>query len=239
MKKNQTFTDPYYTYQIFFKSENFKKWHEENTISFKKYRENWEKRPAEQTPGEFPLNLNIEITTKCNLACTFCYHRELTKEQKIHMKFDLFKKIIDEAKKYKLPAVNLNGLGEPITHPQLVEMISYCRDSNIEDIMFHTNGTVMTEKLAKKLINAGLTQIIFSLDTTDKKIFEEMRVGANFEKVNNNVELFIKVRNQLGSKLPIVRTTMVLTDKTINQVKDFKKKWDKLSDSITAQDLVY
>ena len=96
------------------------------------------------------LNLNIEITTKCNLACTFCYHRELTEEQKIHMDFDLFKKIIDEAKIYKLPAINLNGLGEPVTHPRLVDMIKYCKDANIEDIMFHTNGTVMTEKLAKK-----------------------------------------------------------------------------------------
>ncbi len=239
MIKKNTFTDPYYTYQIFHKSNNFKKWNEENTVSFKNYRKNWENRPAKQDPGEFPLNLNIEITTKCNLACTFCYHRELTKEQKIHMNLDLFKKIIDEAKKYKLPAVNLNGLGEPITHPKLVEMIEYCRDSGIEDIMFHTNGTVMTEKLAKKLVRSGLTQIIFSLDTTDKKIFEEMRVGANFEKVNGNVERFISVRNSLKSKLPIVRTTMVLTDRTINQAEEFKKKWEKLSDSITAQDLVY
>ena len=122
---------------------------------------------------------------------------------------DMFKKIIDEAKKYNLPAVNLNGLGEPITHPKLVEMIEYCRDAGIEDIMFHTNGTVMTEKLAKKLINSGLTQIIFSLDTTDKKIYEEMRVGANFEKVNKNVERFIEIRNALKSKMPMVRTTMV------------------------------
>ena len=239
MTKTSTFTDPYYTYQIFHKSENFKKWNDENTISFKNYRRDWEKRPTEEDPGKFPLNLNIEITTKCNLACTFCYHRELTKEQKIHMEFDLFKKIIDEAKMYNLPAVNLNGLGEPITHPRLVDMIQYCKDSNIEDIMFHTNGTVMTEKLATKLIKAGLTQIIFSLDTTDKKIFEEMRVGANFEEVNSNVELFIKTRNAIGSKLPIVRTTMVLTDKTIKQAESFKKKWEKLSDSITAQDLVY
>ncbi len=239
MSKPNTFTDPYYTYQIFHKSENFKRWFEDNTISFKKYRKSWEDRPIHQNPGEFPLNLNIEITTKCNLACTFCYHRELNKEQKIHMNMDMFKKIIDEAKKYNLPAVNLNGLGEPITHPKLVEMIEYCRDAGIEDIMFHTNGTVMTEKLAKKLINSGLTQIIFSLDTTDKKIYEEMRVGANFEKVNKNVERFIEIRNALKSKMPMVRTTMVLTDKTINQVKDFKKKWEKLSDNISAQDLVY
>ena len=40
---------------------------------------------------------------------------------------DLFRKIIDEAKMYNLPAVNLNGLGEPITHPRLVDMIQYCK----------------------------------------------------------------------------------------------------------------
>ncbi len=239
MEKNKTFTDPFYTYQIFYESENFKKWKNENTVSFKDYRKNWEKRPNEENPGEFPLSLNIEITTKCNLACTFCYHRELTAEQKIHMKFDLFKKIIDEAKIYKLPSVNLNGLGEPITHPKLVDMIRYCKDSNIEDIMFHTNGTVMTEKFAKKIIEAGLTQIIFSLDTTDKKTYEEMRIGANFEEVNENVEKFIKVRNQMGSKLPIVKTVMVLTDKTVHHAPDFKKKWQEKSDSIAAQDLVY
>ena len=66
------------------------------------------------------------------------------------MDFDLFKTIIDEAKIYKLPAVNLNGLGEPVTHPRLVDMIKYCKDANIEDVMFHTNGTVMTKKFAKK-----------------------------------------------------------------------------------------
>ena len=98
---------------------------------------------------------------------------------------------------------------------------------------------ILRTKLAKKLIKAGLTQIIFSLDTTDKKTYEEMRVGANFEKVNANVERFIKVRNEMGSKLPIVKTVMVLTDKTVHHAEAFKKKWEKQSDSIAAQDLVY
>ena len=44
------------------------------------------------------------------------------------------------------------------------DMIQYCKNSGIEDIMFHTNGTVMTEKQAKGIINAGCTRLIFSLD---------------------------------------------------------------------------
>lgn len=238
-KEKNTFTDPYYTYYIVHKSEKFNEWYKKNTISFKEYRENWTKRPESSLKGEFPLSLNIEITTKCNLACTFCYHRELKNEQKIHMDLELFKKIIDEAKKYKLPAVNLNGLGEPITHPNLIEMIKYSKDAGIEDIMFHTNGTVMTEKQAKGIVEAGLTRLIFSLDSPNKQTYESMRVGANFEEVNNNVLKFIKVRDSLKSITPLVTVTMVLTDKTINEANEFKKKWEKHADHITAQDLVY
>jgi radical SAM protein with 4Fe4S-binding SPASM domain len=238
-KSEKTFTDPFYTYNIFHKSKNFDEWYKNNTITFKNYRKNWTEWPNKSHVDKFPLHLNIEITTICNLACTFCYHRELKPEEKKHMSFELFKKIIDEAKLFKLPAVNLNGLGESMTHPRLIDMIKYCKESGIEDIMFHTNGTVMTEKQAKGLVESGLTQIIFSLDTTDKKIFEEMRVGANFEEVNANVERFINIRNGLKSKLPIVRVTMVLTENTIGQAEDFKNKWKDKADHVTGQDLVY
>lgn len=239
MLKKNTFTDPYYTYYIVHKSKNFEEWYNNNTISFKEYRKNWTERPESSQKGEFPLSLNIEITTKCNLACTFCYHRELKEEQKIHMDMSLFKKIIDEAKNFNLPAVNLNGLGEPITHPKLIEMIRYCRDAGIEDIMFHTNGTVMTEKQAKGIIEAGCTRLIFSLDSPNKETYESMRIGASFEEVNANVIKFLKIRNDLKSKTPLVTVTMVLTDKTVNETNEFKKKWRDHADHITAQDLVY
>ena len=238
-KPASTFTDPFYTYNIFYKSKNFNEWEKNNTISFKNYRKNWTDWPNNSHVDKFPLHLNIEITTICNLACTFCYHSDLKPEEKKHMSFDLFKKIIDEAKLFKLPSVNLNGLGESMTHPRLIDMIKYCKESGIEDIMFHTNGTVMTEKQAKGIVEAGLTQIIFSLDTTNKKNYEEMRVGANFEEVNANVEKFINIRNNLKSKLPVVRVTMVLTASTIDQVQDFKSKWKDKADHITGQDLIY
>jgi MoaA/NifB/PqqE/SkfB family radical SAM enzyme len=183
--------------------------------------------------------LNIEVTRKCNLECTFCWHGELKEEDKFHMSFELFKKIIDEATLYHMPAVNLNGLGEPMMHPRLIEMIEYCRDAGIEDIMFHTNGTIMPNDRAENLIKSGLTQIIFSLDTPDKDLYESMRIKANFDKVNSNVNKFISIRNKLGLDVPYVRVTMVLTDKTVDQVPEFNKKWKDSVDLVTVQDLLF
>ena len=145
------------------------------------------------------------------------------KSEKYHMDMNLFKKIIEEVTQYGMPAVNLNGLGEPILHPNLIEMIEHCKQSGIKDIMFHTNGTLMSEKRAKAMVKSGLTQIIFSLDSPDKETYEKMRVNAKFEKVMSNVERFVSIRNKLKSKLPLVRVTMVLTDKTKIRSKNLMK----------------
>ena len=237
--KIETITNAFYAFDLLHKSDAYKEWHKNNTERFIEYRNEWIRRPEHSDPSDFPLALNVEITRKCNLECTFCWHRELDEQEKYHMSFDLFKKIINEAAAYKMPAVNLNGLGEPMLHPHIVEMIAYCKKSGIEDIMFHTNGTIMTERRAEELIKSGLTQIIFSLDTTDKETYESMRINANFEKVNRNVERMIEVRNRMNSQTPYIRVTMVLTDKTIDQVEQFNEKWKDKVDLVTVQDLLF
>ena len=109
----------------------------------------------------------------------------------------------------------------------------------VQDIMFHTNGTKLSDKRIKDLITSGLTQIIFSLDTPDKNTYEKVRIGAKFDKVNSNVEQFIKIKKEMKSILPLVRVTMVLTDETIHQVDQFKKKWEGKADHITTQELLF
>ena len=115
-KKISTYTNPLYTLGVLHKSENFKKWYADNTISFKNIDLTRTDRPTNSKFGDFPLSLNVEITTKCNLACTFCWHSSLKEDEKIHLEFEDFKKIIDEASSFKIPSINLNGLGEPQLH---------------------------------------------------------------------------------------------------------------------------
>ena len=72
------------------------------------------------------------------------------------MKLDTFKKIIDEGtKKGGLKAINLNNFGEE-NNKNIIEMIEYAKSKGVIDIMLHTNGTVMTEELAERIIKSGL-----------------------------------------------------------------------------------
>lgn len=231
--------NPYYTYGMLYLSPNFHQWEASKGARYRAYRVGWAQRAATRDPGDFPLNLNIEVTTRCNLACTFCTQPSLTKEQLGNMPWELYTQVIDEGAHYHVPAANLNGLGEPLLLRRLPEMIAYAKQHGLIDVMFHTNGTVMTEPLARALIDADLDRIIFSVDSPDKATYEAMRLHAQWERVVTNVRLFAEMRTRLGRTTPIIRTTMVVTDKTAHQVKDFVKLWEPVADQITLQDLTW
>lgn len=231
--------NPYYTYGILYLSPNFRAWEASKGADYRQYRLGWAERAAKLDHGEVPLNLNMEVTSRCNLACTFCTQPSLTNEQLGDMPWELYAKVIDEGAHYRVPAANLNGLGEPMLLRRLPEMIAYAKQRGYLDVMFHTNGTVMTEPLARALLDANLDRIIFSVDSPDKATYEAMRIRSNWDKVVANVRLFAELRNRLGRTTPIIRTTMVVTEKTGHQVTDFLALWKPLADQITLQDLTW
>ena len=60
-------------------------------------------------------------------------------------------------------------------------MIEYAKSKGVIDIMLHTNGTVMDENLAERIVKSGLDRIIFSLDSITKEIYEKIRINANLK----------------------------------------------------------
>ena len=231
--------NPYYTYGILYLSPNFHAWEAAKGPRYRQYRMGWAERAVKHDPGEFPLNLNMEVTSRCNLACTFCSQPSLTNDQIGDMPWELYTDVIAEGERYGVPATNLNGLGEPMLLRRLPEMIAYAKQRGYLDVMFHTNGTIMTEPLARALLDANLDRIIFSVDSPDKATYEAMRIRSNWDKVVANVRFFAELRNRLGRTTPLIRTTMVVTDKTAHQVPEFMKMWKPLADQITLQDLTW
>lgn len=105
----------------------------------------------------------------------------------------LFKKIIDECNQYhgiERIIVYLNN--EPLTDPYLIERINYAKE-RVPWVNVHilTNGSLLTDKLADKLINSKLDWIGFSLHGIEKETFEEamgLNYGLTFKRVLNFIE---------------------------------------------------
>lgn len=232
-------TNPLYHYEDLWISDHFKKWEAKQSDEFKQYRKMWKECPTKKQPAKFPLSINIEITDVCNAKdyCIMCSKHFIETKNKF-MPFETVKTILKEARNNGCYAVNLNGAGEPITHPNVIEIVKYAKSLGFLDIMFHTNATLLTEDKSRDLIEAGLTRLIVSADSHIPSIYKEIRPSFNFEKVYNNVKKFIEIRESLGKDEPIVRLTMVVMKNNVQTIPESIKFWNFV-DYITINDCMY
>lgn len=201
------------------------------------YRNMWNSNPVQKNPGRFPVNLDVSVTNHCNLRCTMCKRTITLADKKLwdsgtvmdsklkFLDFNLYKKVIDEGALKGLQAVHLTGHdGEPTMHKKLPEMISYAREKGMPDVFTHTNGTFLhTKNLIDRLLDAAPHRIIFSVDSPVKETYEKIRVRASFDKVVNNIQNFIKRKNDRNLVFPIIKVQMVVMDQNKEEVNLFKQ----------------
>jgi len=132
--------------------------------------------------------IQVEVTNRCNFKCVYCI-RNFWKIKEGEMDFTLYKKLSDSFP--GLEKVVLYGLGEPLMHNRFLDMVHLTRaklgDSG--QIIFSTNGSLLTEKVAHKLIvEEGVNKISFSLDTPDHTSLEKLRVGSQEAEIIRNLK---------------------------------------------------
>ena len=156
---------------------------------FKEYRRKWKEWPESFHVGEFPLFIDVEVTSACNLRCPFCATTYRDKDiAKGFMSFEVLKKIIDEGAGKGLYGVKFNIRGEPLLHPQIHEFVQYAKQQGLVDIYFNTNAMLLTEEMGRKLIDAGLDRLSVSFEGVTKDVYEKNRVGAVYETVLENIK---------------------------------------------------
>ena len=171
-----------------------------------------------------PVRLWVETSSRCNLACRLCVNKDVPKELKGDISFELYKKIIDEAKDFIFD-VNLFHRGEPLLNDDIVKMVEYANVKGIKT-RIHTNATLLDERLSEDLIKAGLNLISFSFDGYSKETYEKNRVNATYEKTLKNIKDFLSIKKSLLSNTPYTILQVMEFDEELKK-KDFKKQKEK------------
>ena len=154
----------------------------------------------------YPSQINIETIHGCNARCTFC-HVNLWERPKGHMENKVFFTIIDQLKDWapdhlKQTSLILNG--EPLLDPKIADRIYECKNAKLPNVGITTNGYLMNEMWAEKIIKSNPDYIVFSFDTLNKKDYEDNRLRLKFDKVKDNIVNFIEKRNNEKSNIRIV-----------------------------------
>ena len=177
-------------------------------------------RKSARVPA-LPVEYIVETTAKCNLYCPMC-PRETHKQPKEDMTGEIFERLVQGARRTG-EHMMLIGLGEPLMDPAIFERIEYCERHGVSTLL-STNGTLLDEKAAQKLLDSKLEHLTLSFDGSSKETFEHYRKGARFEKVRDNFVRFAHMKHERKSKMQIV-VQMVRMPGNAHEVDDFRRFW--------------
>jgi pyruvate-formate lyase-activating enzyme len=102
----------------------------------------------------------LEITDVCNMYCEGCYRQRLTG----HKSLEEIKEEILFFKQWRNPDnVSIAG-GEPLIHPQILEIVAFIAENGIKPIIL-TNSLALTPEFLKELKAAGLAGFTMHIDS--------------------------------------------------------------------------
>lgn len=173
-------------------------------------------------PG-LPVECIVEITNQCNLSCIMC-PRAGMKRPVGFMSLRTFQNIIDQVKEYIEIVYIAGGLGEPLLHPEIGDMIRYSRKNNVR-VGVSTNATVLNPAMAKIILDAQPDLLLLSLDAATKELHEKIRAGSNFERTMLNVENFLLEKSRRKMSCPFTIAQMVYMPENESEKSVFYAKW--------------
>ena len=199
---------------------------------YQEYRRQWHNNLAEFKVSDFPLFLDVEATSLCNLKCPHCVQTHANFE-KGFMDFGMYKDIIDEASENQCYGVKFHsiGRGEPLLHQRLPEMVAYAVKNGLIDVYLNTNAVLLNKEKSKRLLDAGLHRISFSIDHYIPHLYEKLRVGTTLKKVIRNVDEFFDQRENGNYNTEIRIQTVRLPNLDLKQYTEF---WYPFCDEVAV-----
>ena len=173
---------------------------------YQKYRENWAMYPKTFFVSEYPLLVDIELSSICNLKCPMCYTITDEFKKKVDtglMNFSLFKKIIDEIAG-KVPAIRLSLRGESTLHPDFINAIEYAKNKGIKEVSTLTNGSMLNSSFVEKMIKAKIDWVTISVDGIDST-YEKIRYPLKFSETFDKIKHIHEIKKQLKTTKPVIK----------------------------------
>ncbi len=172
-----------------------------------------------------PVCLYLEVTNRCNLLCETCPRTFEELEPPADMSWELFRRIVDQVP--DIARVVLHGVGEPMLVKALPRMIRYLKDRGVY-VLFNTNGTLLSAKKHRELIDTGLDELRVSLDAADAKTFLAVRGKNFFARIVRNVQEFTTLQRELGLTAPRVSLWLTGLQETVDQLPAFVRLADTM-----------
>ncbi len=173
---------------------------------------------ADVLPLKKPFTILIEPSSLCNFKCIQCFQSLKTDsyftKNRCNMSFDTYMKVIEQLKEWneiKLKVLKLSLYGEPLLNKDFCEMLRVAREASIaERIETTTNASLLTERIAEKLVEYQLDYVRVSIYSPDQRKHEKI-TGSKLDigKIHENLKVLQTVKKRAVSDRPFIALKML------------------------------
>jgi heme b synthase len=161
---------------------------------------------TQNKPNELRL-VAWETTRNCNLACVHCRASATMGPHEGELDTAEALRLLDQIAEVGQPIIILTG-GEPLLRPDIFEIARYGTDLGMRMVMA-LNGTLITETVARQLIDAGIQRISVSLDGSSPETHDRFRqVEGAFESTLRGIDLLKEVGMEFQINTTITKTNL-------------------------------
>jgi uncharacterized Fe-S cluster-containing radical SAM superfamily enzyme len=167
--------------------------------------------------------IQVRPVSTCPLSCIFCSTNAGPKSKIRQTEYvvpldhliEEFEKLAAFKGKKRIEA-HIDTVGEPLTYPKIVELVSGLRQvEGVETVSMQTHGSILNEKLVDRLSEAGLTRVNLSIDALDPKLAREL-ADTEWYDVEKVVELAQHIA--LNSKIELLLAPVWVPQKNTKEI---------------------
>jgi MoaA/NifB/PqqE/SkfB family radical SAM enzyme len=156
-----------------------------------------------------PSHIDLELSTRCNLRCSFCFRNEVKIKQQ-YIDYKLAIKVLDQIKNQ---SVKFNWRGETLIHPDFSSIIDYAKNYKNIYTMLHTSLALDDPTRVIDALTFDIDELKISIDSCRPLIYSKIRKGSILDNVLRNTRVIQQARLFAGLKSVIInRRTSEITE---------------------------
>lgn len=141
--------------------------------------------------GSFPLGIDLEPTTRCNLRCRACQRND-PHWTELDLPVGRFERILDQ-----LPAleqIKLQGIGEPLLHERFFDLVRIASRRGVR-VGSITNGTTLKrEEHRRGIVESGMDEMLVSIDGATPETHGRWRGGSDLGPIVEGLGQLVSLR---------------------------------------------
>ena len=183
-----------------------------------------------------PLYVGLSVGTICNFRCKQCDLWRIPTKPEEYLTTREIKRILKDLRNWLGPFRLVFTGAEPFLRKDIIKILRFASKNNIYTVIT-SNGWLIDEKMARKIVLSGLDVINVSLDGVNPKTHDFLRGKSSaFKRAVAALENLKKARGEL--KTPVIYINTVMMDKNVTQLEELAKLAKKMGiDAIRFQAL--